>query len=99
MLLPVVVAVDNTAGSTCRIRAEHNQVGCKHPATEHYKLLPCAQRYPGLSTRALKNKGVFSVIVDVPDEDCKQSLPAEFQDFNGGLVAFGGSEMVTSLVR
>ncbi|GJW70950.1 hypothetical protein Tco_0127867 [Tanacetum coccineum] len=43
----VVVAVDNTAGSTSRIGAEHNQVGCKHPVMEHYKLLPCAQRHPG----------------------------------------------------
>ncbi|GJV58700.1 hypothetical protein Tco_1464800 [Tanacetum coccineum] len=42
----VVVAVDNTAGSTSCIGAEHNQVGCKHHAMEHYKLLPCAQRHP-----------------------------------------------------
>ncbi|GKB76996.1 hypothetical protein Tco_0943891, partial [Tanacetum coccineum] len=37
----VVVDVDNTTGSTGRIGAEHIQVDCKHPATEHYKLLPC----------------------------------------------------------
>ncbi|GJQ99295.1 hypothetical protein Tco_0522280 [Tanacetum coccineum] len=43
----VVAAANSTAGSTGRTRAEHNQVGCKHPATEHYKLLPCAQRHPG----------------------------------------------------
>ncbi|GJX66212.1 hypothetical protein Tco_0300555 [Tanacetum coccineum] len=43
----MVVAADNTAGSTGHTRAEHNQVGCKHPVTEHYKLLPCAQRHPG----------------------------------------------------
>ncbi|GJR47373.1 hypothetical protein Tco_1315476 [Tanacetum coccineum] len=43
----VVAAADSTAGSTGRTRAEHNQVGYKHPATEHYKLLPCAQRHPG----------------------------------------------------
>ncbi|GJU75053.1 hypothetical protein Tco_0020756 [Tanacetum coccineum] len=44
----VVVAVaDSTASSIGRTGAEHNQVGYKHPATEHYKLLPCAQRYLG----------------------------------------------------
>ncbi|GJY06763.1 hypothetical protein Tco_0373817, partial [Tanacetum coccineum] len=42
-----VAATDSTAGSTGRTGAEHNQVGYKHPATEHYKLLPCAQRHPG----------------------------------------------------
>ncbi|GKG25636.1 hypothetical protein Tco_0398782, partial [Tanacetum coccineum] len=30
----VVAAADSTAGRT---RAEHNQVGYKHPAMEHYK--------------------------------------------------------------
>ncbi|GJU49963.1 hypothetical protein Tco_1219518 [Tanacetum coccineum] len=43
----VVAVVDSTAGSTGRTRAEHNQVSCKHPAMEHYKLLSCAQRHPG----------------------------------------------------
>ncbi|GJU33305.1 hypothetical protein Tco_1176894 [Tanacetum coccineum] len=43
----VVAAADSTASSTGRTGAEHDQVGYKHPATEHYKLLPCAQRHPG----------------------------------------------------
>ncbi|GJY11626.1 hypothetical protein Tco_0380935 [Tanacetum coccineum] len=43
----VVADADSTAGSIGRTRAKHNQVGYKHPATEHYKLLPCAQRHPG----------------------------------------------------
>ncbi|GKG49951.1 hypothetical protein Tco_0518725, partial [Tanacetum coccineum] len=42
----VVAAADSTAGSTGHTRAEHNQVGYKHPATEHDKILPCAQRHP-----------------------------------------------------
>ncbi|GKE79670.1 hypothetical protein Tco_1545790 [Tanacetum coccineum] len=41
----VVAAADSIAGSTTG--AEHNQVGYKHPTMEHYKLLPCAQRYSG----------------------------------------------------
>ncbi|GJX81758.1 hypothetical protein Tco_0331239 [Tanacetum coccineum] len=45
----------------------------------------------GLSTRALKNKGIV-------DSGCSRHMTgnkaylAEFQDFNGGLVAFGGSK-------
>ncbi|GKD57898.1 hypothetical protein Tco_1291285 [Tanacetum coccineum] len=42
-----VAAADSTVGSIGRTRVEHNQVGYKHPATEHYKLLPYAQRHPG----------------------------------------------------
>ncbi|GJR99346.1 hypothetical protein Tco_0315855 [Tanacetum coccineum] len=43
----VVAAADSIAGSTGRAGAEHNQVGCNHLVTEHYKLLSCAQRRPG----------------------------------------------------
>ncbi|GKE39901.1 hypothetical protein Tco_1463306, partial [Tanacetum coccineum] len=42
----LVAAADSTTGSTGHTRAEHNHVGYKHPAMEHYKLLPCAQRHP-----------------------------------------------------
>ncbi|GKF26289.1 hypothetical protein Tco_0082183 [Tanacetum coccineum] len=48
----VVVAIaDSTAGSTGRTGAEHNHVGYKHPATKHYKLMPCAQRHPSTYPR------------------------------------------------
>ncbi|GKE66443.1 hypothetical protein Tco_1520604 [Tanacetum coccineum] len=43
----VVAAANSTAGSIGHTRAEHNQVGCKYPATEHYKLMPYAQKHPG----------------------------------------------------
>ncbi|GJW28550.1 putative ribonuclease H-like domain-containing protein [Tanacetum coccineum] len=43
--------------------------------------------------RTLKNKGIIDVIVDCSRHMHRETrLPCDFQDFNGGPVAFGGSK-------